>query len=103
MGKMPLGGEQRRRRGHGSAVECGVELRQLAFGEGQEKAFEKDDRFAEAGIQVVMGGVEEVPFAFGLNGGRVVQFFRSVGEGLVEVINKVEQRRDFMKKLRTLT
>lgn len=103
MGKLALGSKKRRRRSESSPVERSVELLQLPLREREEKALEKDYGFAKAGIQVVMGGVEQVPFAFGLNGGRVVQFFGSVGKGLVEVLNKVEQGRDLMKKLRTLT
>jgi hypothetical protein len=99
MGKMPLGGEQRGRRTHGSALECGVEVQQLLLREGQEEAFEKDNRFAEAGIQVVVGGIEQVPFAFRLQGGRVVQLFRGFAEGFVEILDEFQEGRDFMKKL----
>ena len=54
MGKMPLWGKQRGRGRGRNRVERGVEFRHLAFREGQEKALEQDDRFAKAGIQVVM-------------------------------------------------
>jgi len=99
MGKMPLGGEQRRRRTHGSAPEGGVEVQQLLLREGQEEALEKDNGFAEAGIEVVVGGIEQVPFAFRLQGGGVVQLFRGVREGFVEILDQFQEGRDFMKKL----
>jgi hypothetical protein len=104
MGKMTLGGEQSRSRGGkgGSPQEGGVELLQLLFRECQEEALEKDDRLAEAGIQVVMGGIEQVPFALRVDGEWVVQLFRGAGEGLVEILNQFEKSRDFMKKLRAL-
>jgi hypothetical protein len=102
MGKMALGGEQWRGRKDGRAMECGVELLQLPFREGQEEALEKDNRFAQTGIEVVMGGVEEVPLAFRLDGGGVVEHLRGTGEGFVEIFNKFEEGGDFMKKLRAL-
>ena len=102
MGKMPPRGKQRRRGRDGNRVERSVEFRQLALRQGQEKAFEQDDRFAKAGIQVVMGSVERVPFAFRLHAGNVVQLFHGVGESLAEVLNQIKEGRDFIKKLRTL-
>jgi len=102
MGKMPLRGKQRGRSGNGNPVERGVEFRHLALRECKEKALEQDDRFAKAGIQVVMGSVERVPFAFRLHAGNVVQLFHGVGESLAEVLNEIKEGRDFIKKLRTL-
>ena len=102
MGKMPLGGQQRGRGRDGRALEGGIELQQLLIREGQEEALEKDDGFAEAGIEVVMGGVEQVPFAFGLQGGTVVQLFPGFAKGFAEILDEFQQGRDFMKKLRTL-
>ena len=61
-------------------MERGVERLQLPIRQGMEKAFEEDNGFAKAGIEVVMGGVEEVPFAFRMDGRRVVQLFRRAGE-----------------------
>jgi len=83
-------------------MERGVEVHQLPFRERQEEALEKDDGFTEAGVEVVMGGIEQVPFAFRLNGGRIVQLFRGFGKGFVEVLNELEEGRDFMKELRTV-
>jgi len=103
MGKMPLRGKERGRGRNGNPAERGVEFRHLALREGKEKALEKDDRFAKAGIEVVMRGVERVPFAFRLHAGIVVQLLRGVGESLAEVLNEIKKGRDFMKKLRTLT
>ena len=103
MGKMPLGGEQRGGGRDGNPVECGVEVHHLPLREGQEKALEKDDRFAKAGIEVVMRGVQRVPFAFRLHAGIVVQLLRGVVESFAEVLNEIKEGRDFMKKLRTLT
>ena len=102
MGKMPLGGEQRRRRTHGSAVQCGVEVQQLLLWKGQEEALEKDNGFPEAGVEVVVGGVEQVPLAFRLHGGRVVQLFRGIAEGFVEILDEFQEGGNFMKELRTL-
>jgi len=102
MGKMPLRGKQRGGGRDGNPVERGVEFRHLALWEGKEKALEKDDRFAKAGIQVVMRSVERVPFALRQHAGNVVQLLHGVGESLAEVLNEIKEGRDFMKKLRTL-
>jgi len=102
MGKMPLRGKQTGRGRYGNPVERNVEFRHLALREGKEKALEQDDRFAKAGIQVVMRSVERVPFAFRLHAGNVVQLLRGVGESVAEVLNEIQEGRDFMKKLRTL-
>jgi len=88
MGKMPLGGKERGRGWHWSTVECGVEVHQLPFRERQEEALEKDNGFAKAGIKVVMGGVEEVPFLFGSDRRRIVELLRGVGASLIETLDK---------------
>ena len=46
-------------------MERGVEPLQLPVRQGLEEAFEEDNGFAKAGIEVVMGDVEEVPFRSG--------------------------------------
>jgi hypothetical protein len=103
MGKMTLGGKQGRRRRDGGPVERGAKLRQLHFRERQEEALEKDNGFAEAGVEVVMGGVKKVPLLFGSYRGRIVQLFSGAGAGFIEILDELQEGGDFMKKLRTLT
>ncbi len=103
MGKMPLGKAEP---GSGRRVlvqEGGAKLEKLVIREGVEEAFEKDDGLAKAGIEVVMGGIEEVPFALGKIARGVVQFGDGGSESLVEIFDKFEQRGDFVKKLRALS
>src|ERR1700730_1125506 len=102
MGKMTLGGQQRGGGRDGSPVERGVELQQLFIRQGQQETLEKHDGLAEAGIQVVVGGVEQFPFEFGLHGGRVAQLFRGAGEGFVQVLDELQKGRNLVKELRTL-
>ena len=102
MGKMPLGSQEGGGRRHRSAAECRVKLQQLVVRKGQEEALEKDDGFAEAGVEVVVGGIKQAPFAFGLQGRRVVQLFRGVGEALAEIFDEFQECGDLMEKLRTL-
>jgi len=99
MGKMTLWGKQRGGRREERAVECRIELQQLRVRQSQQEAFEKDYGFAEAGIQVIVGGVQLVPFEFWLDGGGVVQGFRSAEEGLVQIFNQLQKSGDFMKEL----
>jgi hypothetical protein len=103
MGKMPLGGQQWGRGREGSTQESGVELQQLLIREGQQKALEKDDGFAEAGVEVVMRGIEQIPFALGLHGGGVVQLLHGITEGFVEILDEFQKGGDFVMKLRTMT
>ena len=103
MGKMTLWGKQGSRRRDGGPVERGVKLRQLHFRERQEEALEKDNGFAEAGVEVVMGGVKEVPLLFGSNRGRIAQLFGGAGAGFIEILDEFLEGRNLVKKLRTLT
>ncbi len=69
-------------------MECDVEVHQLLLGERQEEALEEDNGFAKTGIEVVMGGIEQVPLAFGADRGRIVQLFGGVGAGLIEILHE---------------
>ena len=71
MGKMPLRDQERGRAGERSAAQRGVKLQQLLVRESQEEALEKDNGFAKAGVEVVVGGVEQFPFALRFEGGGV--------------------------------
>ena len=102
MGKMPLGGKEWGSGGLWSTLERGIEVQQLPFRQCQQEALEKHNGFAKAGVQVVVGGVEEVPFLLGANRGRIVQLFRGVGARLIEIFNKLLKGGNFMKKLGTL-
>ncbi len=102
MGKMPLGGKEWGSRWQWSTVERGVEVHQLPLRERQQEALEKHNGFAKAGVQVVVGDVEEVPFLLGTNRGRIVQLFRGAGASLIEIFNKLLKGGNFVKKLGTL-
>jgi hypothetical protein len=99
MGKMPFGSEDP---GIGSWIgqKSGSEVQHLLIREGMEEAFEKYDGFAEASIKVVVGGIEEVPFAFGEEARGVVQFGNGGGKRLIEIFDEFEESCDFVKKLR---
>ena len=71
--------------------------------EGQQKALEKDDGFAETGVEVVVRGIEQIPFALGLHGRGVVQLLRGITEGFVEILDEFQKGGDFVMKLRTMT
>ncbi len=65
MGKMPLGKAEPGSGRRGLVQEGGAELEKLVIREGVEEAFEKDEALSKTGIEVVMGGIEEAPFALG--------------------------------------
>ena len=92
MGKMPFRGKQWRGRWERGATQRGVELQQLLIRQGQQKALEKDEGFAQAGIQVVMRGVKRLPFALQFQGGRVVQLLRGVGKRFPEILDQIDER-----------
>ena len=102
MGKMPLGGEERGRDRNGSPAECGVEVQQLLLRQGQEEALEKDDGLTEACVEVVVGAVEQVPFALGPDDGGVVQLFGGMGKRFAQIFDELQEGRNFVEKLRAL-
>src|SRR5258708_5777165 len=97
MGKMPLGVEAWRGYRDGRPTECEVEVHQLPLGERQEEALEEDNGFAKTGIEVVMGGIEQVPLAFGADRGRIVQLFGGICSRIF-----LSQRSQFLHKISTL-
>jgi hypothetical protein len=103
MGKMPLRGQHWGRGRQGNTLKGGAELQQLLIRERQQKALEKDDGFAEAGVEVVVRGIEQIPFPLGLHGGGVVQRSRGITEGFVEILDEFQKGGDFVMKLRTMT
>lgn len=58
--------------------------------ESQKEALEQDNRLPEAGVQIIVGVIEQVPCAIRLNGGRVAQIFRHPGKGFVEILDKLQ-------------
>jgi hypothetical protein len=84
-------------------MECDVEVHQLLLGERQEEALEEDNGFAKTGIEVVMGGIEQVPLAFGPDRGRIVQLFGGIGAGVIEILHEFQEGRNLVEKLRPLT
>src|SRR5258708_17272996 len=96
MGKMPLGVEQWRGYRDGRPTECDVEVHQLPLGERQEEALEEDNGFVKSGIEVVMGGIEQVPLAFGADRGRIVQLFGGIGAGRIEILHEFQQGRNLL-------
>ena len=92
MGKMPLRGKQGGSGANGSAVEHGVELQQLVVRQRQQEALEKDDRFTEASVEIVVRSVEQIPLEFELHGGWVVQLFRGITKRFVEILDELQER-----------
>ncbi|HKM66628.1 MAG TPA: hypothetical protein VJX70_05635 [Candidatus Acidoferrum sp.] len=101
MGKMPLGDEDARTGGR-MGQKSGSELKQLVIREGMEEGFEENDGLAEAGVQVVVGGIQEVPFALGKEAIGVVDFRCGRGESFVEIFDELEEGGNFVEELRAL-
>ena len=102
MGKMPLGEENAGERRRRLLLEGSDEFRDLFGGKSVEKALEKDNGLAEAGIHVVVRRIQESPFALGLERGGVLQIGGGDGEGLFQVFHEIEEGVEFMEELRTL-
>jgi hypothetical protein len=73
MGKMALGKRDTGGGGCGPLLEGGSEFRDLSGGKGQKETLQEDDGFPEAGIDVVMRGVEDAPFPLGLKGDGILK------------------------------
>ena len=103
MGKMAFGEKGDGRGGKGILLKGGGEFDDLLARKSLEKTLEEDDAFAEAGIEVVMGAIEDAPFELRLQGGGILEFRSGIGEGLFEVLDEVNEGGDFVKELRALT
>jgi|SRR6516162_4038646 len=97
MGKMTDAGG----RGSGKgAVQAGLEIRKLGFRKGMEEALKEDLGFAEAGVEVVVNRIEQIPVAIKMKGRLVLKLIDGISEAGIKVANQVGKRRNFVQKLR---
>ncbi len=81
-------------------IEKRLETDELGIWEGVEKGLEDNDGFAEAGIQVVMNGIEKFPLKVGADGIAGSQFIGGRLKTGVEFVDEIGERGDFVIKLR---
>ena len=102
MGKLTFGDEGTGARGKSLLLESGVEFGQLFFGHCEKEGLEEDDGFADTGVDVVVGEIEEVPGLIGLQRISIADVRSRGGEGGVEVLHEFEEGGNFVKELGTL-
>ena len=80
----------------------GLEGFELVVRESHEERFQQDDRFPKTSIQVVMSGVNGLPFGLGVQAGAA----RNLGGGstkiVIEIIDHLAEGADLMEKLGAL-
>ena len=81
-------------------IEKGLETDELGIWQGVEKRLEDDDGLAEAGIQVVMNGIEKFPRKVGAEGIAGSQFIGGRLKAGNEFVDEIGERGDFVIKLR---
>lgn len=81
-------------------IEKRLETDELGIWEGVEKRLEDNDGLAEAGVQVVMNGIEKFPLKVGADGIAGSQFIGGRLEAGVEFVDEIGERGDFVIKLR---
>ena len=86
---------RRDRLGFQSAPEAG----ELCVGQSMEKRLEKHYGLAEAGVEVIVDGVEQFPFAFRVKGFATCEFFGGGRKTGIEFIDQIGERGNFVQKL----
>jgi hypothetical protein len=102
MGKMPGMRRDARRDCDEVFTERELELRQLAFRQGMEKAFQDDDTLAQAGIQIIVGDIQDIPIQVRARGQSFAERFNRRFKILPELFHHFGQGGNLVKELRTL-
>jgi hypothetical protein len=79
-----------------------LKITQLPGRKDHEKGLEQDDGFPEAGIEVVVAGVDFMPPAFGVGIKAFGEVIGHAAEVLVEILNHFFKRADFMQELKPM-
>jgi hypothetical protein len=99
MGKMTVGGKTEASSVTGLA-DRGLEIGQLPGGKGVKKGLEQDHGFAQAGIQVVVHGIQHIPLAIRVRGIAASEFRNGGLEAGMEIFDEIRERGDLIGELR---
>lgn len=92
---------RRKTLGAGSAfLKRGEELLKLAFRQGVKEGLEQNDGLPQTGIQIVVGGIENIPIAVGVPGVAGKDFLRSGLKVGSEFLDELGEGGDFVDELR---
>jgi len=100
MGKMPGTSGDRCGGGSGLRFESGLEAAQLRLRKSMKKGLKEDDRLAQAGIEIVVDGVQKLPIAIRLKGLTGGELFHRGLEAVIQLLDKIGEGRDLVKELR---
>jgi hypothetical protein len=95
MGKMTGASGEGRRSGR-TVLKSGLKTGELLLGKGVKKGLEKHDGFTQAGVQVVMNGVEQFPLAIVWEGVADGKFFSRGNEAGVELVDEIRENGDLV-------
>lgn len=99
MGKMPGTVEERNGRRVWGGVEHILKAMELLVGQSVEKGLEEHHGFAEAGVQVVVDGVEQIPVLIRTEGSVGCQFFRGGCEAGVQFFDEIGESGNLVREL----
>lgn len=87
--------------GAGSAfLKRGEKLLQLAFRQGVKEGLEENDGLPQTGIQIVVGGIEDIPIALAVQGVARENFLRRGQEVAGEFLDEFREGGNLVEELR---
>jgi hypothetical protein len=99
MGKIAERGRVAERSVAHEMAECEVEFDELSIGKGNQEALKKDNGFAEAGIEIVVGSFERLPVEIFFQRTTFVEFAGDLYIRIGNVGYQFQEDREFVLKL----